>query len=204
VVFADGTDKIRSDGDPAYVHEQDFVSARIKSSGQFYFQAFAGKRKDPVLRGVTVELGSPLAIPEPSLPDLEDFAAEVGFMGEVESEWPPFTSDVTLHTRNTTGELLSMAVGSTLVDGGKIGFNDYGDSSWEWRILFDTRVDGVPNGVGLCVTREDADTWLVTADEGACGGQVDGATELWRIQGGVFTHVADFDTPMHLTLTRNE
>jgi serine/threonine-protein kinase len=27
--------------------------------------------------------------------------------------------------------------------------------------------------------------------------------ELWRVADGVFTHVADFETPMHLTLTRS-
>ena len=119
--------------------------------------------------------------------------------------WPVFTSEVTIHTRDANGGLFMMGVGSTLVDGGKIGFNDYGDGgSWEWRLLFDTRVDGTATDVGLCATHPDSDTWFLTADGAACGGAVDGVTELWRVQGGVFTHVADFDTPMHLTLTKRD
>ena len=195
VVFADETDRIRSDGNLTYVHKQDFVSAIIRTNGMLYFQAFAGKRKDPVLRGVTVDLGSPKgAVLSPD--DLLDFEADVG------PEWPVFTSDVTLHTRDANGGLHTMAVGSSIVDGGKIGFNDYGDGSWEWRLLFDSRVDGVADRIGLCATHPDLDTWLVTADGEACAGEVDGVTELWRVQGSVFTHVADFNTPMHLTLTR--
>lgn len=41
----------------------------------------------------------------------------------------------------------------------------------------------------------------MTDAAGACGGAVDGVTELWRFVGGTFIHVADFDAPMHLTLT---
>ncbi|MGD2070807.1 MAG: hypothetical protein PVI57_19195 [Gemmatimonadota bacterium] len=70
-----------------------------------------------------------------------------------------FVSDVTLHTRDTDGGLYAMDGDSLLVDGGKIGFNDYGDGGrWEWRLLFDTRrdVDGdsvdEPDHLGLCVT----------------------------------------------------
>jgi hypothetical protein len=196
VVFTDGADNIRSDGNPIYVHEQEFVSAIIRPNGMLYFQSWKGKRKNPVLRGVTVDLGSPDAVFNPD--DLAAFAADVG------SEWPVFTSDVTLHTRDTNGGLYTMDVGSTLVDGGKIGFNDYGDgNAWEWRLLFDARADGVADRVGLCLTHPDADTWLVTADAEACNGAVDGVTELWRVEGSIFTHVADFNTPMHLTLNRS-
>jgi len=194
VIFADGTDGIRSDGNPAYVHGDQFVSAVIRTNGMLYFQTFKGKRRDPVLRGLKVDLSSQEAIHSPD--DLAEFAAEVG------AAWPVFTSDVTLHTRDTDGGLYTMADG-TLVDGGKIGFNDYGDGSWEWRLLFDNRVGDPPvaDGVGLCVTRA-GDTWTVTTDGGeACEG-VDSVTGLWRVQSGVFTHVADFNTPMHLTLTR--
>ncbi len=199
VVFADGADGIRSDGDPVYVHEVDFVSARIRTNGMFYFQAFDGKRRDPVLRGVEVDLSS--LVEEFSPSDLADFKADLVSAGDA---WPVFTSEVTIHTRDANGGLFMMGVGSTLVDGGKIGFNDYGDGgSWEWRLLFDTRVDGVATDVGLCATHPDSDTWFLTADGAACGGAVDAVTELWRVQGGVFTHVADFDTPMHLTLTRS-
>lgn len=221
VVFTDEGTGIRSDSVRfgvewpdaryTYVDGEDFVSAKIKSSGQFYFQAFAGretgKKRDPVLRGVTVDLShqeGDLFSPD----DLADFKADLAAAGD---SWPVFTSDVTLHTRNTDGGMYTMEVGSTLVDGGKIGFNDYGNGdAWEWRLLFDTRVDtdgdGVadhPDGPGLCVIHPDdpddphADTWVVVAEDGACGGQVDGITELWR---GPSVHVADFHTPMHLTL----
>ena len=205
VTFADGADGIRSDcilvdddcsrpfGDSVYVHKQEFVSAVIRANGQLYFQTFAGKRRDPVLRGVTVDLSSPIEVFSPS--DAADFAAAVG------PAWPVFTSDVTLHTRDTDGGLYTMVAGETLVDGGKIAFVGIGDGSWEWRLLFDSRENAnhVADGVGLCVTR-DAVGWQVTAEAGACGGAVDGITELWRVQGSVLTHVADFNTPMHLTL----
>jgi hypothetical protein len=194
VTFADGTDGIRSDGDPVYVHGVDFVSARIRTNGMFYFQAFDGKRRDPVLRGVEVDLSS-LAGEVRSPHDLADFQAAVG-----DTLALPFTSDVTLHTRDADGGMFTMEVDSTLVDGGKIGFNDYG--GWEWRLLFDTRAPtGVATNVGLCATHPDENTWHLTADGAACGGSVDGVTELWRVVDGVFTHVADFNTPMHLTLT---
>lgn len=196
VVFADGADGIRSDGNPVYVHKQEFVSAVIRTNGMLYFQAFDGKKRDPVLRGVTVDLSSPGDVLSPD--DLADFEADVG------PDWPVFTSEVTLHTRDANGGLFTMAIGSTLVDGGKIGFNDYGDGgAWEWRLLFDSRVDGVADRVGVCLTHPDSDTWLVMADAVACDGAVDGVTELWRVQGSTFTHVADFNTPMHLTLNRN-
>jgi len=193
VTFADGADGIRSDGNPVYLHKQDFVSAIIRANGQLYFQTFAGKRRDAVLRGVTVDLSSPIEVF--SAPDSADFAAAVG------PAWPVFTSDVTLHTRNTDGGLYTMVAGETLVDGGKIAFAGIGDESWEWRLLFDSRENAnhVADGVGLCVTR-DAAGWHVTAEAGACGGAVDGVTELWRVQGSILTHVADFNTPMHLTL----
>lgn len=219
VQLADGSDGIRSDlesgGEYAsdrYIHGESLVSAQIRTNGMFYFQAFDGKRKDVPLRGVTVDLGSPAAVW--SQADLDEFQREVIRVETDEDPdydgWPVFTSDVTLHTRNTDGGMYTMGIGSTLVDGGKIGLNDYGDGgSWEWRLLFDTRTDVDGNGVeepdnlGLCVTHPDADTWFVTAEAGACGGAVDGVTELWRVADGAFVHVADFDTPMHLILRRN-
>jgi hypothetical protein len=194
VVFEDGATGILSDGLGAYAHETDFVSAAIRDIGTFYFQTFTGKRRDPVLRGVTVDLSS--MVKAFSHSDLEDFQAAVG------PDWPVFTSDVTLHTRDADGGMYAMAEGSTLVDGGKIAFNDYG-GDWEWRLLFDSRVSGQYDRVGLCITHPGVDTWLVTAEAGACGGAVDGVTELWRVQGSVFIHVADFNTAMHLTLERN-
>jgi len=198
VVFEDVARGIRSDGLGSYVHGTGFVSAVIRDIGTLYFQTFIGRRKDPVLRGVTVDLGS--MVNEFSHSDLEDFQAAVG------PGWPVLTSNVTLHTRDADGGMYAMEEGSTLVDGGKIVLEDIGGGDWEWRLLFDRRVgtgyDGLDR-VGLCITHPDADTWLVTADAGACGGAVDGVTELWRVQGGVFTHVADFNTPMHLTLERN-
>lgn len=208
VVFTDEGNGIRSDsvrfGEEwpdawyIYVDGEDFVWAKIKSSGQFYFQAFSGKetgkKRDPVLRGVTVDLTEQVG-DAMNQTYLDEFIATVGGFC--------FTSDVTLHTRDNDGVLPAMKEGDFFVDGGKIAFNDYGDGdAWEWRLLFDTRVDGVADGVGLCVRRE-ADYWTVTAEDGACGGLVDGDTELWRVQGGVFTPVARFHTPMHLTLTRN-
>lgn len=195
VVFEDGANGVLSDGLGAYYHGTDFVSAVIRDIGMLYFQTFTGKRKDPVLRRVTVDLGSMLN--EFSHSDLEDFQAAVG------PGWPVLTSDVTVHTRDVDGGMYSMAVGSTLVDGGKIVLKDPGGGDWEWRLLFDSRVSGYYDGVGLCITHPDADRWLVTADTEACGGSVDGVTELWRVQGGVFIHVADFNTSMHLTLQRN-
>jgi len=211
VFFTDEGNRIRSDleaplsefASDTYVDGgEDFVSAQLKSSGQFYFQAFTGKKRDPVLRGVTVDLSHPTddELSPSDLGNLADFKADLAAAGD---EWPVFTSDVTLHTRDNDGVLPAMKEGEFFVDGGKIAFNDYGDGdAWEWRLLFDTRVDGVADGIGLCVRRE-ADYWTVTAQDGACGGDVDGITELWRVQDGVFTPVAKFHTPMHLTLSGN-
>jgi hypothetical protein len=210
VVFTDASYRIQSDleaeplplyASDTYVHGENLVSAQLKSSGQFYFQAFDGKKKDeddPGRRWVAVDLS--LMVEEFSHSDLEAFQAAVG------PDWPKFTSDVTLHTRDHDRTIYALEEeGSTLVDGGKIAFNDYGDGdSWEWRLLFDTRVDGVADGIGLCVEWDGVNSWTVTAEDGACGGLVDGITELWRVQGGVFIHVADFSTPMRLTLTPNE
>lgn len=208
---------IRSDleagGDYAsdtYVDGEHFVSARIKTIGQFYFRSFAGKRKYDPVRGVRVVVDEDSVVAW-NQDYLDDFKEDLVLAGD---SWPDFTSDVTLHTRRYDGGMYTMAVDSTLVDGGKIGFNDYGDGdAWEWRLLFDTRVDTDGDGVadaadavGLCVTHPDESTWHVTTDGADCGpegGGVDSVTELWRVQGGVFTHVADFRTPMHLTLTRN-
>jgi hypothetical protein len=206
VVFDDGAGGILSDGLGAYVHGTDFVSAVIRSNGMLYFQAFDGKRKDPVLRGVTVNLSSTEEVW--SQTDLDDFVDDVEAVERVGNPdydfWPDatFTSDVTLHTRNAEGGMYTMEENSILVDGGKIGFNEYGNGdSWEWRLLFDTRVDGVADDLGLCITHPDADSWLVTAEPGACDGAVDDVTELWRVQRGVFTHVADFHTAMRLSVT---
>jgi hypothetical protein len=208
VVFTDASYRIQSDleaeppslhASDTYVHGEDFVSAQLKSSGQFYFQAFDGKKKDeadPRRRWVTVDLSS--MVEEFSHSDLEAFQAAVA------PDWPKFTSDVTLHTRDYDGRIYALAEGQAVVDGGKIAFNDYGDGdAWEWRLLFDTRVDGVADGIGLCVEWDGVNSWTVTAEDGACGGLVDGITELWRVQGGVFIHVADFNTPMRLTLIGN-
>lgn len=208
VELNDGTDGIRSDGYPEYVHDSAFVSAVIRDNGMLYFQTFDGKRKDPVLRGVTVELGTPLeagSLTEDDLANLEAFADEVGFAGDVTQDWPPFTSDVTLHTRSLNGGMIDM--GATLLDAGKIGFNDYGDVSWEWRLLFGERVETPEGGVdhyeeGLCVTHPTETTWEVTIDGADCGADFNGVAQLWRVVGGDFIHVADFNTPMHLTLTR--
>ncbi|NNM05384.1 MAG: hypothetical protein HKO65_09790 [Gemmatimonadetes bacterium] len=192
------------DGDLAYEDKKDLVSAKIKDIGQFYFQTFDGKRKDDPARWVRVVVDE-ASVVEHEPDHLAAFKAALVAAGD---SWPDFTSDVTIHTRNTDGGMYTMGVGTTLVDGGKIGFNDYGENSWEWRLLFDTRVviDGVAvaDGVGLCVTRDGIDEWTVAAEDGACGGDVDSVTELWRVQGGVFTHVADFNTPMHLTLERKD
>jgi len=89
---------------------------------------------------------------------------------------------------------------------GKIGFNDYGDASWEWRLLFGARIETPEGGVdhyeyGLCVTHPTENTWGVTTDGADCGAGFDGVAQLWRVVGGDFIHVADFNTPMHLTLT---
>lgn len=208
VVFTDEGTGIRSDavrfGDDwpfasdTYVDGEHFVSARLKSIGQFYFQAFSGKKKDPVRRGVTVDLTEQVG-EAMSQTDLDDFQAAVG------PDWPVFTSDVTLHTRDYDGRIYDLeeeGEGSTLVDGGKIAFNDYGEN-WEWRLLFDTRVDGVADGVGLCVQWDGPNEWTITAEDGACGGLVDGITELWRVRDGDFIPVARFHTPMRLKLTGN-
>jgi hypothetical protein len=200
VEFADGADRVRSDGDRFYVHKLEFVSAIIRTDGMLYFQTFDGKKKDPVLRGVTVDLSVPATVFSPN--DLTDFQADVAAAGD---EWPVFTSDVTLHTRSLNGGMIGM--GATLLDAGKIGFNDYGGQSWEWRLLFGARIETPEGGVdhyeyGLCVTR-DGEGWIVT-NQGNCESHtLDAVTELWRVLDGVFTHVADFTTPMHLTLSRN-
>lgn len=204
VTFTDGSDGIRSDGDLIYEHGDRLVSAVIRTNGMFYFQAFGGRKNQEPERGVTVDWVVPEAVHH--LGFLEEFAAEVGFTGNVElDDWPGFTSDVTLHTRNADGGMYTMEVGTSFVDGGKIGFNEYGDGgSWEWRLLFDTRSGDpeVADNVGLCVTHLNDNEWTLTADGVACGGAVDSVTELWRVQDGVFTHVADFNTPMHLTLEK--
>jgi len=193
VVFEDGANGIRSDGLGSYVDGEAFVSAVIRDIGTLYFQTFTGKRRDSVLRGVTVDLSA--LVNEFSHSDLEDFQATVG------SDWPVFTSDVTLHSRDADGGMYTMAVGSTLVDGGKIVLKDPGGGDWEWRLLFDSRVSGQYDRVGLCITHPEADSWVVAAEAGACDGTVDSVTELWRVQVGVFIHVADFNTPMHMHLS---
>jgi hypothetical protein len=207
VSFADGTDRIRSDGDGDYVHKTALVSAVIgDGNGTLYFQAFDGKKKDEPIRGVEVDLGSQVAVYHQDY--LDEFEADVIRVETEEDEsyddWPVFTSDVTLHTRSLNGGMDAM--GATLLDAGKIGFNDYGDETWEWRLLFGARVE-IPEGVfdhfeeGLCVTREDGNNWTVANYGPDCA--FEGITELWRVVDGVFTHVADFNTPMHLKLTRN-
>jgi len=207
---------IRSDGlgDPEtlpclhdYCDGDDFVSAVIKdSNGMLYFQTFAGKKRDEPLRGVTVDLGSMVG-QALSPDDFAEFRAEVIAVETEEDEnydgWPVFTSDVTLHTRSLNGGMIDM--GATLLDAGKIGFNDYGDSGWEWRLLFGARIETPERAVdhyeyGLCVTHPTGNTWGVTTDGADCGAGFNGVAQLWRVVGGDFTHVADFETPMHLTL----
>jgi len=217
VAIAGEPNGILSDGlgdpeDPPCLHDycdgEDFVSAVIKdSNGMLYFQTFAGKKRDKPVRGLTVKLGPPLetgSLTEEDVANLRAFAGEVGFTGDVTSDWPAFTSDVTLHTRSLNGGMIDM--GATLLDAGKIGFNDYGEDSWEWRLLFGARVETPEGGVdhyeyGLCVTHPTETTWGVTTDGADCGAGFNGVAQLWRVVGGEFTHVADFNTPMHLTLT---
>jgi hypothetical protein len=201
----DGTG-IRSDGDPEpeYVHGQDFVSAIIRDNGMLFFQAFDGKKKDeddPARRDVEVNLElTPWEIFEP-----DHLNAFKNALVEAGDSWPVFTSDVTLHTRDSSGGMYTMVEGTTLLDAGKIGFNDYGDASWEWRLLFGARVETPEGGVdhyedGLCITHPDEDTWVVRNYGEDCA--FEGVTELWRLWDGDFIHVADFTTPMHLTLTK--
>jgi hypothetical protein len=202
VVFEDVGTGIRSDGDPEYVDGEDFVSAVIRDNGMLYFQAFGGKKKDeddPARRDVEVELELPPweVFEVDHLNSLKDALVEAG------DSWPVFASDVTLHTRDASGGMYTMGVGTTLLDAGKIGFNDYGN--WEWRLLFGARIETPEGGVdhyedGLCITHPDADTWVVRNYGEDCA--FDGVTQLWRVQDGDFIHVADFTTPMHLTLTR--
>ena len=197
VVFDETASSVGSDDLGAYVHEDAFVSAVIRDNGMLYFQSFDGKRRfRDQARGVTVDLSQQLDVH--SQDDLDEFKAAVG------DAWPVFTSDVTLHTRNADGGMYTMADGTTLVDGGKIGFNDYGDGdSWEWRLLFDTRVGNTADGVGLCITHPDADTWFVTTNGTDCGDpRVDSVAELWRVRNGVFVLVADFEVPLHLEATQ--
>jgi hypothetical protein len=217
VVFAEpgGADKIHSDGGGEYVHGEDLVSAVIRDVGMLYFQAFDGKKKEIPIRGVAVNLGSGEVWEQTHF---EDFVNEVERVERLEDPdytfWPDatFTSDVTLHTRKTEGGMYFMPSWeeSSLVDAGKIAFNDYGDASWEWRLLFGARIETPEGGVdhyeaGLCITHPDPGTWYVMTDGTKCGGDesgVDDVTELWRFVDGDFIHVADFTTPMHLTLTR--
>lgn len=217
VTIAGEPDGILTDGlgDPEtppclhdYCDGEDFVSAVIKdSNGMLYFQTFAGRKRDEPVRGLTVKLGPPLeagSLTKEDLANLKTFADEVGFVGPVTADWPAFTSDVTLHTRSLNGGMIDM--GATLLDAGKIGFNDYGDASWEWRLLFGARVENEDGGVdhyeyGLCVTHPTENTWGVTTDGADCGAGFIGVAQLWRVVRGKFTHVADFNTPMHLTLT---
>ncbi len=210
VVFADGTDGIRSDGYPEYAHDSAFVSAIIRDNGMLYFQAFDGKKKDeddPARRYVEVDLG----LPPWEVFEVDHLNAFKDALVEAGDSWPVFTSDVTLHTRDSSGGMYTMGVGTTLLDAGKIGFNDYGNGDvWEWRLLFGARIETPEGGLdhyedGLCVTHPDAGTWHVMTDGTECGGDesgVDDVTELWRLVDGDFIHVADFTTPMHLTLTR--
>jgi hypothetical protein len=215
VVFEDDETGIRSDGYPEYAHDSAFVSAVIRDNGMLYFQTFDGKQKDeddPERRDVEVDLG--LAPPE--VFSLDDLNAFKDALVEAGDQWPVFMSDVTLHTRSTDGGMYTMKVypevGSTLLDAGKIGFNDYGDASWEWRLLFGTRIETPEGGVdhyeeGFCITHPDEETWHVMTDGTECGEDGDGVddvSELWRVVDGAFIHVADFHTPMHLTLTRKE
>jgi hypothetical protein len=89
------------------------------------------------------------------------------------------------------------------VDGGKIAFNDHGEN-WELRLLFDTRVDAVADGFGLCVRRDGPNKWTIAAeDDGPCGPLVDPITELWRVWDGDFIPVARFSSPMRLTLEKH-
>lgn len=217
VTIAGEPNGIRSDGlgDPEtppclndYCDGDDFVSAVIRdSNGMLYFQTFAGKKRYEPVRGVTVDLGSMVGQPV-SPDDFAEFQAEVIAVETEEDEnydgWPVFTSDVTLHTRSLNGGMIDMA--APLLDAGKIGFNDYGEESWEWRLLFGARVENEDGGVdhyeyGLCVTQTET-MWEVMTDGADCGAGFNGVAQLWRVVGGDFIHVADFETPMHLTLTR--
>jgi hypothetical protein len=216
VTIAGGPTGVLSDGlgDPEklpclydYCDGDDYVSAVIRdSNGMLYFQTFAGKKRDEPVRGVTVDLGSMVGQAlEPD--DFAEFQAEVIAVETEEDEnydgWPVFTSDVTLHTRSLNGGLIDM--GATLLDAGKIGFKDYGDASWEWRLLFGARVENEDGGVdhyeyGLCVTHLTETTWEVTTDGADCGAGFNGVAQLWRVVRGEFTHVADFNAPMQMTL----
>jgi len=80
-------------------------------------------------------------------------------------------------TRSLNGGMIDM--GAPLLDAGKIGFNDYGDASWEWRLLFGARVETPEGGVdhyeyGLCVTHPTEAMWEVTTDGAACGAGFNG------------------------------
>lgn len=216
VTIAGEPNGIRSDGlgdpeDPRCLYDycdgEDLVSAIIRdSNGMLYFQTFAGKKRDEPVRGVTVDLGSMVG-QALSPDDFAEFQAEVIAVETEEDEdydgWPVFTSDVTLHTRSLNGGMIDM--GPTLLDAGKIGFNDYGD--WEWRLLFGARIETPEGGVdhydyGLCVTHPTEATWEVSTDGADCGAGFNGVAQLWRVVGGDFIHVADFRAPMHLSLTR--
>lgn len=202
VVFDDEVAGINSDGLGTYVHGTDLVSAVIRSNGMLYFQAFDGKKREKPARWVRVVVDESSMLVHES----DHLAAFKDALEDAGDSWPDFTSDVTLHTRATDGGMYTMPVPSAFVDGGKIAFNDYGES-WEWRLLFDARVDGVADGPGLCITHPDAGTWHVMTDGTECGGEesgVDDVTQLWRVMGGEFIHVADFNTPMHLTVTRKD
>lgn len=164
------------------------------------------KRNETDLPKLCVILPDP--IPPYNEGQLTEFEALAGPIG---NEF--CIDDFAIHTRDETEPgLYDMADGQTIMAGGKIALDEFSskDGSWEWRLIFDTSKgngDQSEYGKGVCVTRDDADTWRVyngcSVDVGGVLEVVDSDIELWRVSRDVgWLHIANFDMPFSFTLSR--
>lgn len=180
----------------------DFADAKLRAESQLWVDTYDGnsKRGDPVTHRVCFDLSDAVAVHSPS--DLVEFSAAIGGDLGAACTWG------LLHTRthsNGDGGMLSQNVGLVEHAGGKFVFKelDTKNGSWDWRVIFDTPVTaaGPDRGAGLCITRQDANTWSLSNGCTATDGTVvDGELGLWRFPGPI--HVADFTASVNFTVQR--
>lgn len=164
---------------------------------------------------VCVDFRQDLVIDSPS--DWQEFQ---DLSGQDPLAGPVCSVDVTLHTRDhsneATGKMLGEFNGIEYA-GGKVVFKDFNvskQSSWEWRVIFDTwkgQADATPVGEGVCIeltTVAPPREWLIyngcTARDGA---QIDAEIEFWRNRPrvgatpGAIVLVATFTMPFSFVVT---
>ena len=183
-----------------YPQGGDVLLGEVEVSGRFWMSLNPKKNETETPKLCVV-------LPTPTTTHDDDHWAEFVTLADLADpiETELCIGDFAIHTRDEAAPgLYDLPNDQTIVAGGKIALDEFStkNGSWEWRLIWDTssgNLDDTEYGLGVCVTREDTDTWRVHNE---CD-EVDSDMELWRVSRDVgWNHVADFEMPFSFSLAR--